>query len=693
MWRYGALLSLSFLLFSCTSGKPSETMSQAIDVPSTLESYSVIFGGTVVGDMTVETTGNQYQIDFGFENNGRGANSKESLTVNNQGIPLQWSITGATTFGNAVNEQFLVDDQMATWLAAAGKGQAVFDESSVYIAQNSSPYALYTYANAMLQNNVSSVAALPAGTLSLRSHNAVVLSGDAGKVSATVYSITGIDLDPSYLVLDDQQTFVASISPRAAIIRKGLEAEEARLREIAANLNAVRFEDIAARVTHDYEKPVRINNVRIFEPQSLNLSKPKSVVVQGERIVAIEPFEVDGKSAKYQSDDEVVIDGAGGSLVAGLHEMHGHMSDNDALLNVLAGVTSVRDMGNEIDVLESLINKIDTGVLIGPRIAKSGFIEGKSQFSAATGELAETKAQALELVRDYAARDGYVQIKIYSSMNGDWVPDMAAEAHRLGLRVAGHVPAFFTADQMIKAGYDELTHINQVMLGWVLTPEEDTRTLFRITGMRRFADLDLTSEKVQTTLELMVENNIAVDPTTVIHEFGLTARNGTTRAGAKDYIDNMPIGAQRDAKLALLNVADEQEDSDYNAAFEKIIEMLSMMHHRGILLVPGTDLGGAFELHRELELFQKFGMTPAEILKRGSYDMANYLGFGDDLGSIEVGKLADFFLVPKDPTVDIRAIKTISMVSKGGKFYFPSEVYPEFGITPFTDKPDVHLTK
>lgn len=244
---------------------------------------------------------------------------------------------------------------------------------------------------------------------------------------------------------------------------------------------------------------------------------------------------------------------------------------------------------------------------------------------------------------------------------------------------------------MIEAGYDELTHINQVMLGWVLTPEEDTRTLFRITGMRRFAGLDLNSEKVQKTLNLMVENDVAVDPTTVIHEFGLTARNGTTRAGAVDYIDNMPIGVQRNAKLALLNVADEQEDADYNAAFEKIIEMLTMMHQRGILLVPGTDLGGAFELHRELELFQKFGMTPAEILKRGSYDMANYLGYGEDLGSIEVGKLADFFMVPNDPTVDIKAIKTISLVSKGGKFYFPSEVYPEFGIAPFADIPEIRL--
>ncbi len=227
------------------------------------------------------------------------------------------------------------------------------------------------------------------------------------------------------------------------------------------------------------------------------------------------------------------------------------------------------------------------------------------------------------------------------------------------------------------------------MLGWVLTPEEDTRTLFRITGMRRFADLDLNSDKVQKTIDMMVEKGIVVDPTTVIHEFGLLARNGETRAGVTGYIDNMPVASQRNSKVALLDVADEAEDTAYREAFAKIVDMLSMMHERGIFIVPGTDLGGAFELHREVELFGKFGFTPAEAVKRASFDMANYLGFGDSRGSIETGKLADFFLIPGDPTTDITAVKKISMVSRGGVIYFPSEIYPEFGITPFTEVPKV----
>ena len=227
------------------------------------------------------------------------------------------------------------------------------------------------------------------------------------------------------------------------------------------------------------------------------------------------------------------------------------------------------------------------------------------------------------------------------------------------------------------------------MLSWVLGPEDDTRTLKRITGMRAFADLDLNEEKVQKTINLMVENDIVVDPTTVIHEFGLLARNGETRAGALDIVDNMPIAVQRNAKVALLNVADQAEDEAYRKAFDKIIETLSLLHDRGVVLVPGTDLGGAFNLHREIELFTRIGFTPAEALKRASYDMAEYLGYADSRGSIEAGKLADFFLVPGDPTADIKAIKSISLVSRGGVLYFPAEIYPEFGIEPFTESPEI----
>lgn len=99
-------------------------------------------------------------------------------------------------------------------------------------------------------------------------------------------------------------------------------------------------------------------------------------------------------------------------------------------------------------------------------------------------------------------------------------------------------------------------------------------------------------------------------------------------------------------------------------------------------------MGGSFFYHRELELYEKLSYTRAELLKLVSYDMAQYLG-DEDLGSIEPGKLADFFLVPGNPVEEIKAIKTIAVVSRGGTIYYPTEVYPAFGIKPFTELPKV----
>ena len=204
----------------------------------------------------------------------------------------------------------------------------------------------------------------------------------------------------------------------------------------------------------------------------------------------------------------MVIDGGNGTLVPGMYEMHGHVSQSGALLNLAAGVTSVRDMGNNNGVLDELIARIEDGTLAGPRIVRSGFIEGKSPFNANNGIVVDSEPAALDAVRWYAAR-GYWQVKVYNSMNPAWIPAVVKEAHRLGMRVAGHVPAFSDADAVIEQGYDEITHINQFMLGWVLERDEDTRTLLRLTAQKRFQNLDLMSDRVQRTIKAIAARKLA----------------------------------------------------------------------------------------------------------------------------------------------------------------------------------------
>ncbi len=671
------LLFVLLLATQACKQKSEETASQALPEK---ESFTVIRGGNVVGHLKVDRAGDTLAIDYDYKDNGRGPSVKETIVLNADGFPVQWDIAGSSTFGNTIDEHFKLDGTNASWKDASGEGTATLENPSFYVTQSGSPYALFVTARVLLNTKDNTVQALPAGQLKLTPMETREIGADSLKVELKTYALTGVDLDPTYFILDEKEQFFAMIDSKFIIIREGYEGEEKDLRLLAEKYSAERYESLQKRFAHRYDKNIRIKNVRIFDPKTLSLTDLASVVVSGNKIVSIDAVDA-------ERENEVEIDGAGGTLVAGLYDMHGHIGEDDALLNVLAGVTSVRDMGNTNEVLDSLIQKIQSGVLAGPNITRMGFIEGKSPFNSNNGILVESEEEALAAVQTYADM-GFYGIKLYNSMNGKWAPAIVKKAHALNMPVMGHVPAFSTANDMINAGFDELTHINQTMLGWVLEPGEDTRTLLRLTALQRLPDLDLNSAPVQKTLDLMVKNKVAMDPTLAIHELLLLSRNGETQAGVLDYIENMPASEQRDAKRAMASITDEKEDQAYRGAYDKIVATLKLMKARGILIVPGTDLGGAFTLHRELELYQQIGYTPAKLLKLGSYDMAQYLG-QNDRGAIAPGMIADFFLVPGDPTKDIKAIKKIALVSQGGVLYFPSEVYPEFGIKPFVEKPVV----
>jgi hypothetical protein len=674
------MLNLPFvlvLLISCNqeADKASSLVNYQGD-----ENYSVIFGGTVVGHLKTLTVGDTIQVDYDYKNNGRGPTMKETIVLNAAGFPVQWDITGNTTFGNSVDEKFMLDGNMASWTDATGSHSTTTNTALWYVNQSGSPYSEILTARSLLQSSDQSADVLPAGTLKLIEMEKTSITVDSTTVDLTAYALSGADLNPSYFIADNEQRLFAVISPSFVIVREGFESQEKELRAYAEKYSTERFEALQKEFAHNYRKKVRIANVSIFDPNTLTLTPLSSVLVDGERIVSIDAPEATG-------EDEIVINGAGGTLVAGMYEMHAHTGDEGALLNVLAGITSFRDMGNDNAVLDELIKKINSGVLAGPRVHRLGFIEGQSDYSANNGILVSSEEEALAAVETYYDK-GFYGVKLYNSMNGDWAPAIVKKAHGYGMFVCGHVPAFSNANAMLRAGFDEMTHINQTMLGWVLEPEEDTRTLLRLTALKRFPQLDLNSPKVQETMNLFVKNKTAMDPTLAIHEVLMKARNGEVWEGTKDVIDHLPPNAQRGFKVALADVASAEDDTAYREGYEKIVETLKKMKDKGIRIIPGTDLGGAFFYHRELELYQQLGYTPAELVKLATYDMANYLG-DKDLGSIAPGKLADFFLIPGNPVEDIKAIKTIAMVSRGGTFYYPSEVYPAFGIQPFTPMPEI----
>src|SRR5260370_527030 len=239
-----------------------------------------------------------------------------------------------------------------------------------------------------------------------------------------------------------------------------------------------------------------------------------------------------------------VMEGRGKMLLPGLWDMHAHLFPLNAYLDIAAGVTTARDLGNPIDLLTPLRTHIAEGTQIGPRVIAAGFIDGPGPFEGPIKVLAATPEEARERVDHYAGLC-YVQIKIYSSVKPELVPVIIAEAHKRGLRVSGHVPAGMIAEQFIAAGAGEVQHMNFVFLNFMPDVKE-TRTPARfIEPGERGADLGPDSPRVNTLIAFVLDRPTVVEPTMGVWEATYTDRPGTVPKIEAAMFDRLPVQVQR----------------------------------------------------------------------------------------------------------------------------------------------------
>jgi hypothetical protein len=570
-----------------------------------------------------------------------------------------------------VKESFIVENGRAKWTSLDDRGESDA-KGAVYIANNGTPWALSLYLKALLTTRDSRRATLPGGTIRAEALEPLRVGSD--KEEAVAYAIWGLDTAPQF-VLARKDRLVAVLSPGTVIVEEKRQKEFAEFSELAAELSARLLKSFTTRLTHSVPGPLWVTNVRVFDPISRTVSGPMNVGIFRDTIVSV--------GAEPPPPDASVVNGAGGTLLPGLFDSHSHLDDWSGALNIAAGVTLARDPGNDNNSLLVLEKRIAAGEVMGPRVKNSGFLEGKSPFSAHTGFVIDSVDEAKAKVHWYAAH-GFWGIKIYNSMNPDFVKPIADEAHRLGLHVSGHVPAFMSAEQAIRDGYDEINHINQLVLDFLIDrSKDDTRTTFRFTAVgERMQSVDLKSEAVQRMIALMKSRKTVLDPTLATFSPVLLARPATPAPADMPWLDHMPITVQRARTSAVLDVRPEQY-ATYDASWKKLEEMLLMLYENGIPLVPGTDDIAGMVLHSELEAWVKAGIPASSVLSMATLGGARFLGVDGQQGTIAPGKLADLYLVDGDPTEDIRAIRKGKLVIKGSNVYYPDEIHEALGIKPF----------
>jgi hypothetical protein len=401
-----------------------------------------------------------------------------------------------------------------------------------------------------------------------------------------------------------------------------------------------------------------------------------TVVIAGGKITAVGPT----KKTKAPAGAEI-LDAAGKALLPGLWDMHSHLYGADGVLDIASGVTTARDLANDPDKLDDYKKRFDEKLAIGPRVLRSGFIEGRGEKAAGSKITAETEEEAKAAVEFYHQR-GYEGIKIYNSMKPELVPVLARFAHEKGMRVSGHVPMNMIAEDVVKAGYDEIQHINMVFLNFVGDRTIDTRTPLRFsTVAEKGADLDLKSKEVKSFIKLLQKKRIAVDPTVNAFEDLFLARPGKPLPSIDSVRVRLPLQVQRYFKTEGLPVP-EGRDEQYQKSFQKLLDMVKLLHYSGVPIVAGTDSLAGLMLHHELMLYSRAGIRNADVLRIATIKSARLMKRDKISGSIKVGKDADLFLVDGDPLANMEDIRKVVTTFRGDVAYPAAELYSAVGVQP-----------
>ncbi len=301
---------------------------------------------------------------------------------------------------------------------------------------------------------------LPAGKASIQKVTDKVITHAEQEQRVSLYAISGLSFTPQYLWLDaDNELFTIALG-WMGLTPRGFHEVLPLLQEIQDRAEQDYHRQLAEKLTNKLPADWILRNVSIVNVESGTLTTGQLVAVSNGKIVKI----MDNARLKPPASDDAatrIIDGQGLTLIPGLWDMHTHLSLEAGLMQIAAGVSTVRDMANDPVRLKSIRQSFDSGEVIGPRSFTAGFIDKESPYSAPTGRLAQSLDDALVMVREYAEM-GYPQIKIYSSIEPEWVKPIAEETHRHGMRLSGHIPSYMTASQAVNDGFDEIQHINML---------------------------------------------------------------------------------------------------------------------------------------------------------------------------------------------------------------------------------------
>jgi cytosine/adenosine deaminase-related metal-dependent hydrolase len=587
--------------------------------------------------------------------NGRGPQTRTTLRYAADGTLVSFEATGRDWIGKDAAESFAAEAGRARWRNMAESGERGLAAPAFYLPLAADLDSTGGLARA-LRRAGGRLPLIPEGEARLEELGERTVTAGENRQRIAGFAIVGVSLQPSYVWLDGAGEVFAIVDSWSAWVREGWRDVAGDLREAQDRHLEERLVALARRHARRPAGGVAIVGARVLDGAGSSWLEGHTVVVRDGKIAEI------GRMAPPAGVE--VIDARGRALLPGLWDSHQHLGTVDGALDVASGITTARDMANDPDAVDRWKARFDDGTEIGPHLVRAGFVEGRNEKAAGSAVTAETEAEALAAVEHYAKR-GYDLIKVYNSVRPELVPVIARAAHERGLRVAGHVPVHMRAEEVVRAGYDELTHVNMLFLNFFVDRDTDTRTPLRFTLVaERAPGLDLASQPVEDFVRLLVEKRVVVDPTVGAFEELFVARAGEIAPSVRAVADRLPAGTRRLFLTGGLPVPEGMEGR-YRDAARALLAMVRRLHQAGVPIVAGTDswLVGPTLVH-ELELYVEAGMTPAEALRTATSVPATVMKRRS--GRLLPGYDADLILVDGDPLRDIGALRRVAVTIRGG---------------------------
>jgi imidazolonepropionase-like amidohydrolase len=609
--------------------------------------------GKEMDDCRQDAKGRRCHSHFQLDFTGSSISLDADIETDSSFQPVSYVSKGQNSTRSYVDLNIVIEGQRVT-LRNGGATRTLSLPAKFFILQQDVPILhqellLWYWRN---HGRPGRISILPAGEVRIWQRGIDQIRGSSGE-RLTRYTVHGVAWGNETVWLDSQGEIAAVV---------GTDAEEDRVEVVRPRYRSALKEFVrwaAADAVADFEsaaaslRPLATGRYALTHATLINPAgddgplRDVTILVRNGRI--------DKVGADVSLPPHVrVLDARGKFILPGLWDTHAHFEQWEWGPAYLAcGITSVRDVGNEIEFLVPIRESLNSGRGLGPRIYAAGLID--SDPGSLTSEHAEEATSARAIVRRYHDL-GYEEIKIYQSLKPELIPIVTAEAHRLGMKVTGHIPTGTDALTGVRNGMDMINHIGFVTR--VMRPQGAT-------GVR--AD---SPEAVQA-VRLFLDHHTIVEPTLARSEFNLHPQR-------QPFSSIEPSVARLPPELAIiLNNAGISQDREERAAtaLQTALDTTGILHDAGIPILAGSDqVVPGSSLHRELELLVRAGLSPIEALRAATKNPVAVLGVTDS-GAIEAGKRADLVVLDANPLDDIRNIRRVRWTVIGGNVLDPNQLW------------------